>query len=275
MLRTAEFDILLALIERPQRTLTRDQLLDLARGRAASPFDPRDRRSHQPAAQTDRGRSEGAGDDQDGPERRLLLCRSGCRLGSRAVRRRWRLDSIAMTVALTVVVAMGLDDALQRVVKAGLEYTGIYPWETSEDPRIRFSAALFPVTMVSLAEALDTVSNAERPAIIAAARRPEIRIELRYMPLPDLVNSGAREALDSGIAFTCSSPLRARSSLLHNHNSERPALDKMECSSNCRSTTATGCCSPRASSRRRCRVGPRPNSRMLTSAPGLVSQRFS
>lgn len=39
MLRTAEFDILLALVERPQRTLTRDQLLDLARGRAASSFD--------------------------------------------------------------------------------------------------------------------------------------------------------------------------------------------------------------------------------------------
>jgi two-component system OmpR family response regulator len=39
MLRTAEFDILLAFVERPQRVLTRDQLLDLARGRAASPFD--------------------------------------------------------------------------------------------------------------------------------------------------------------------------------------------------------------------------------------------
>lgn len=39
VLRTAEFDILLALVERPQRTLTRDQLLDLARGRASSPFD--------------------------------------------------------------------------------------------------------------------------------------------------------------------------------------------------------------------------------------------
>lgn len=39
MLRNAEFDILLALVERPQRTLTRDQLLDLARGRASSPFD--------------------------------------------------------------------------------------------------------------------------------------------------------------------------------------------------------------------------------------------
>jgi len=38
-LRTAEFDLLLALVERPEHVLTRDQLLDLARGRAASAFD--------------------------------------------------------------------------------------------------------------------------------------------------------------------------------------------------------------------------------------------
>ena len=38
-LRAAEFDLLLALAERPQRVLTRDQVLDLARGRAASSFD--------------------------------------------------------------------------------------------------------------------------------------------------------------------------------------------------------------------------------------------
>ena len=38
-LRAAEFDLLLALVERPQHVLTRDQLLDLARGRAAVAFD--------------------------------------------------------------------------------------------------------------------------------------------------------------------------------------------------------------------------------------------
>ena len=38
-LRTAEFDLLLALVERPDHILTRDQLLDLARGRTASAFD--------------------------------------------------------------------------------------------------------------------------------------------------------------------------------------------------------------------------------------------
>ena len=38
-LSTGEFDLLLALVEHPQRTLSRDQLLDLARHRAANTFD--------------------------------------------------------------------------------------------------------------------------------------------------------------------------------------------------------------------------------------------
>lgn len=38
-LSTGEYDLLLALVERPQRVLSRDQLLDLARGRAANALD--------------------------------------------------------------------------------------------------------------------------------------------------------------------------------------------------------------------------------------------
>jgi two-component system OmpR family response regulator len=38
-LSTGEFDLLLALVERPQRVLNRDQLLDLARGRSAAGLD--------------------------------------------------------------------------------------------------------------------------------------------------------------------------------------------------------------------------------------------
>jgi two-component system, OmpR family, response regulator len=38
-LSSGEYDLLVALAERPQRVLSRDQLLDLARGRAAVPFD--------------------------------------------------------------------------------------------------------------------------------------------------------------------------------------------------------------------------------------------
>jgi two-component system OmpR family response regulator len=38
-LSTGEYDLLIALVERPQRVLNRDQLLDLARGRAAASLD--------------------------------------------------------------------------------------------------------------------------------------------------------------------------------------------------------------------------------------------
>jgi two-component system OmpR family response regulator len=38
-LSSGEYDLLLALVERPQRVLSREQLLDLARGRAATAFD--------------------------------------------------------------------------------------------------------------------------------------------------------------------------------------------------------------------------------------------
>jgi len=38
-LSSAEFELLLALVQRPQRVLSRDQLLDLTRGRAATAFD--------------------------------------------------------------------------------------------------------------------------------------------------------------------------------------------------------------------------------------------
>jgi len=38
-LSTGEYDLLLAFVERPQRVLNRDQLMDLARGRASAAFD--------------------------------------------------------------------------------------------------------------------------------------------------------------------------------------------------------------------------------------------
>jgi two-component system OmpR family response regulator len=38
-LSTGEYDLLLALVERPQRVLSREQLLDLSRGRSATAFD--------------------------------------------------------------------------------------------------------------------------------------------------------------------------------------------------------------------------------------------
>jgi two-component system OmpR family response regulator len=38
-LTAGEFDLLIAFVDHPRRVLSRDQLLDLTRGRAAAPFD--------------------------------------------------------------------------------------------------------------------------------------------------------------------------------------------------------------------------------------------
>ena len=45
-----EYDLLVALVERANRVLTRDMLLDLLRGRQAGTVRPGDRRRDQPAA---------------------------------------------------------------------------------------------------------------------------------------------------------------------------------------------------------------------------------
>ena len=45
-----EYDLLVALVERANRVLTRDMLLDLLRGPSGGAVRPGDRRGHQPAA---------------------------------------------------------------------------------------------------------------------------------------------------------------------------------------------------------------------------------
>ena len=73
-LRAAEFDLLLALAERPQRVLTRDQLLDLARGRGRQQLRSQRRCADQPAASQAQHRPGRNGIHQDGAWRRLRIC---------------------------------------------------------------------------------------------------------------------------------------------------------------------------------------------------------
>jgi signal transduction histidine kinase len=103
--------------------------------------------------------------------------------------KRWRLDSIAMTIGLTIVVAMSLGFTLQHVVRTGLVDIGLAPHTDPLDSGIYFYAALFPAEIVALVQVLDAVPNAERPGIIAAVQRPEVRVSLRDAPLSHLVNS--------------------------------------------------------------------------------------
>ena len=74
-LTAGEFDLLLAFAEHPQHVLTRDQLLDLTRGREIPGLRPEYRRAGQQAAAEDRSRPAGPGVHQDRAERRLRILR--------------------------------------------------------------------------------------------------------------------------------------------------------------------------------------------------------
>ncbi len=73
-LSSGEFRLLQALLERPKIALTRNQLLDLTKGREAEFFDRSHRQSCQPPAQKDRTRSEQPTLHQNGLGRRLYVC---------------------------------------------------------------------------------------------------------------------------------------------------------------------------------------------------------
>ena len=108
--------------------------------------------------------------------------------------RRWRLDSIAFTIGLTIIVAMGLGFTLRPLAHDALNHVG-YPWW--KNPRrydVRFYVALLPARVVSLVDTLDTLPNSQQEAMITAAQRPEIRVSLLDTPLPDLINSANRTA---------------------------------------------------------------------------------
>jgi signal transduction histidine kinase len=109
--------------------------------------------------------------------------------------KRWRLDSIALTIALTIILAMGLGFTLQRLVNVGLGHTGLVPGRNPIYHDNKFYAFILPARVVSLAEALDASPTDQHPGMIAAAQRRQIRIEVLDNPLPALVNSGDRVPL--------------------------------------------------------------------------------
>jgi signal transduction histidine kinase len=109
--------------------------------------------------------------------------------------KRWRYDSIATTIALTILIAMGFGFALQQLVNIGLQYIGLSPAQLNwQDEKTRFFVGLLPGKVAGLLYALEARTNAERPAIISAAQTPQVHIELLDAPLPNLMNSGEARA---------------------------------------------------------------------------------
>jgi signal transduction histidine kinase len=103
--------------------------------------------------------------------------------------KRHRLDSIAMTIGLTIVIAMGLGLTLQQLANAGLGLIGFPQWKNPVYYETRFYTVLLPAKVAALVEVLDAMPDTEQSAVIAAATRPQIRVDVLGRPLPGFVNS--------------------------------------------------------------------------------------
>ena len=127
--------------EHPQRVLTRDQLIDLARGRAADALRSQRRCAGQPAAAQDRARSEGPGADQDRALRRLyLLGRRRSRMKSELAR--FYPSSLGLAARIgfiligAVVLSIGISTAFIFIVGEGRNHMPVIPARDAgrEDP---------------------------------------------------------------------------------------------------------------------------------------------
>ena len=150
--------------------LTRDQLLDLARGRAATAFD----RSIDVHISRLRHRLEV---DPKEPDLIKTVRSEGyvfaapVTLNGAGVVKRW-WDSTTTTIALTVVVAMVLGVSLQQMVSSELLYLGLARQQNLQQENVRVFLRL-PGRIAALLEVLDAMPDSERPAIIAAPSVPK------------------------------------------------------------------------------------------------------
>ena len=106
--------------------------------------------------------------------------------------KRW-WDSTTTTIALAVVVAMVLGASLQQVVSSELLYLGLARQQNLQTENVRVFVQL-PGRIAALLEVLDAMPDAERPAVIAAAQRPQVHLRLLEGPFPNLIDSHEPDA---------------------------------------------------------------------------------
>lgn len=106
--------------------------------------------------------------------------------------KRW-WDSTTTTIALAVVVAMVLGASLQQVVSSELLYLGLARQQNLQTENVRVFVQL-PGRIAALLEVLDAMPDAERPAVIAAAQRPQVHLRLIEGPFPNLIDSHEPDA---------------------------------------------------------------------------------
>jgi HAMP domain-containing protein len=107
------------------------------------------------------------------------------------VKRWW--NSTTTTIAATVVAAIVLGLSLQQLVSSGLLHLGLARQQTIE--KVNSSLLLqLPGRVATLLDILDATPHADRPAVIAAAQRPQVRLRLLDAPMPNLTNRDEPDA---------------------------------------------------------------------------------
>ena len=99
--------------------------------------------------------------------------------------KRW-WDSVAVTIVLTVVVAMVLGVSLQQMASAGLSRLGLAPREATGDLPARLAFQL-PGKIATLIDMVDAGPDTERPAVMMAAQRVGVRARILDAYIPWLV----------------------------------------------------------------------------------------
>jgi signal transduction histidine kinase len=104
-----------------------------------------------------------------------------------------RPDSVTMTIGFAVVVAMLLALALERVVVTALPYFGVERRQELPKVEERFLVQL-PGRVAALLDILDGTPVADRPAVLANAQLPQVRLRLLDAPAPNLGDRGEPDA---------------------------------------------------------------------------------
>jgi signal transduction histidine kinase len=104
-----------------------------------------------------------------------------------------RPDNITVTVGLAVVVAMLLAITLERVIVSALPYFGVERRQELPKVEERFLVQL-PGRVAALLDILDGTPVADRPAVLANAQLPQVRLRLLDAPAPNLGDRGEPDA---------------------------------------------------------------------------------
>ena len=90
--------------------------------------------------------------------------------------KRWRLDNIAMTIGLTIIIAIGLGLTLQQLANAGLGLIGLPQGKDPFYDEARFYMALLPAKVAALVEALEAIPTQSSRRSLLPPRARKFRL---------------------------------------------------------------------------------------------------